>query len=139
MATVEQLYDRLDRRVVEYLSDDLELGVANSAVLASALDAASTYIDAMLPAQFKTNTRLIDELVLTKAMANLYRRFGFFTEAATLEAQIRDDINRMQASLEASAKPVLDSRARVYREEPLFTAEEIREAFENGSGYERTP
>ena len=61
-ATVEDLMKRLDQRVVEYLSDELEMGIANSETLNSTLYGASAYIAAILPERFKTNADFVKEL-----------------------------------------------------------------------------
>jgi len=129
-ATVEDLMKRLDQRVVEYLSDELEMGIANSETLNSTLYGASAYIAAILPERFKTNVDFVKELELLKAMAMLYRRFGFFTEAASLEQQIDNDVKlAIDSSLE-SGRTEYNRDPKYYVEEPIVSKDEWRSAFE---------
>jgi len=129
-ATVEDLMKRLDQRVVEYLSDELEMGIANSETLNSTLYGASAYVAAILPERFKTNVDFVKELELLKAMAMLYRRFGFFTEAASLEQQIDNDVKlAIDSSLE-SGRTEYNRDPKYYVEESIVSKDEWRSAFE---------
>ena len=129
-ATVEDLMKRLDQRVVEYLSDELEMGIANSETLNSTLYGASAYIAAILPERFKTNVDFVKELELLKAMAMLYRRFGFFSEAAMLEQQVDNDVKlAIDSSLE-SGRTEYNRDPQYYVEEPIVSKDEWRSAFE---------
>lgn len=128
-ATVDDLAKRLDQRIVQYLSDELEFGVANSETLNSTLSGASSYIAAILPERFKDDTEFVKELELLKSMAMLYRRFGFFTEASVLESQIDNDIKLAISSSLESGRTEYNRDPKYYSEQPIVSKDEWRSSF----------
>jgi phage gp36-like protein len=129
-ATPEDLRKRLDQRIVQYLSDELELGIENSETITSTISGASAYIAAILPERFKSNVEFVKELELLKAMAMLYRRFGYFSEASVLEQQIDNDIKLAIDSSVESGRTEYNRDPKYYAENPIVPLNEWRSAFE---------
>ncbi len=132
LSTVEELKKRIDQVVLDQLADDKISGQNLTVILESALIAGSRFAIHAVPTFLEIQPGFMKEVELLKAYEVLLRRKGYVTEAASINAAVRDMIEAAIEKHEASSKPIMDSVNRFHTTVPLHSKKEWRGAFEPG-------
>jgi hypothetical protein len=123
-SNIEDLKNKIDRKVLTQLTDDERTGTGVEATLLEALNHGYRYVSSAVPDFLTVDNAFAKDIEQLKAYEYLLRRKGYFNEANDLSKVVKEMIQSGILKQNANSQPVLNKKTAYHCEEAIVSRTE---------------